>query len=377
MSFASFIETVSEAPENKIDDHYPDTLVFNPKYEINVDLLKNPTEKMRGILLNWCKKVLLEILEILENNEILEATLLTVKVLIDYIVFTLLKGRVNRHQLQLIGCSSMLLAMIRLHRANTEQLSKHLADFADNAYTSGQIYKVARHILDRHKEFVTGLKNVYDNYIKFGNVKMTYANPMNSKQYTTPSRPKWESDRDEINNLFLQVIKNATFIRLFRLRSFGIDKNRVSDYELVSHPSINDFFEIVIECANEIMEKVVFDSFDRYLTKNSKKRAIFALACLLIAFKQQGAFDWIYDEPGIARFFGSIVNCYVRELTDLEVPILIFTNWKGCPNVEEWVEKKQYVKTLLQLDDKKLFEFGKKKKKSISSKKSAKKKKEK
>lgn len=357
-----------------IDQHRLEKYVFDPTKKIDIEQL-NVTERMRGILLNWCRNILGIYFK--KDKMILDSSFLSVKILFDYITFTLLKGQLNRAYIQLIGCACLFIAIKTTYHiigmgkeAESQsfqlELLKKLAYFTDDSYTSRQIFDLVECIIRENRDFLSEVKDTQINYINLERVKIKFSDSDDSDEYKSPTDPKWETFLREINHKFMTVVKDASFIRLLRLRSFGI-MSRMSDSELISHPNLNEMFEVMIECANEIIEQVVFNTFNHRLTKNSSDRLVFAFTCLLIAIKQQGAFDWVYDQSGLTKHFASLLSYNVKKINSLEIMLLTLTDWKGCPNIETRMELKYHKDALLQLD-KKIFEFGKRKMKSMRNK---------
>ena len=179
---------------------------------------------------------------------------------------------------------------------------------------------------------------------------------------------------------FMKAIRHPNFLSALRLPSFDInsrnDLKRMTHDELIEKINKDDIFSIMIECANEIMEQIVFNSFNHHLTKDPIKKE-FAFACLLVAIQQQAAFDWMYEkDPRIPKHIASLIDTTPERLFKIEEFIIRLTGWKGCPNIETLVESKHHRESLLRIDDQ-IFQFGGKKMSAKKTKKTKKTKKKK
>lgn len=370
----SIYEIVGLLGDGTIDQHYQNGGIFDPTQKIDTEQLTG-TEKMRAILLNWCRDVLSVYFK--DNKLVIDSAFLSVKLLFDYITFTLLNGRLNRSYIQLIGCVCLFFAIKLSYyfigkKKEVEsdsfqlQLLKKFSHYTDNSYTFYQIFELINCMMENNdfKSFLFDVNETQLNYIKLEQVKINYSSSDdldNSEEYKSPMDKKWETFVREINHAFITVMRKPTFIRLLRLKSLGM-LGRMSDNDLISHPILNEMFEVMIECANEIMEQVVFNVFNHRFTKNLKRRMIFAFTCLLIAIQQQGSFDWVYDTSEISNYFALLLSYDAKKINNLEINLLTLTNWKGCLNIENRIELKNHKDALLQMD--KIFEFGKTKNKN-------------
>ena len=408
--FLKMVGLDKKNPESLINKHKPDqNLIFDPQNPVDIDHLKG-TEKMRGILLNWCRSVLDNIFS---KKVIIDSSFLIVKILFDYITFSLLNGYLNRQYIQLIGCVCLFISIKETYyilgmKAQIENLDfevkliKRLSYLTEDSYSPEEILQATNYVIgeitridniksevkydeddeededEQEESFLVSLQKTLKKYISTRNIQDVYTR--NPEIYDNRNDKKWLSFIEEMDDEFMKAIRHPNFLSALRLPSFDInsrnDLKRMTHDELIEKINKDDIFSIMIECANEIMEQIVFNSFNHHLTKDPIKKE-FAFACLLVAIQQQAAFDWMYEkDPRIPKHIASLIDTTPERLFKIEEFIIRLTGWKGCPNIETLVESKHHRESLLRIDDQ-IFQFGGKKMSAKKTKKTKKTKKKK
>jgi hypothetical protein len=313
--------------DDKIDKHGRDTVRFDPQQRNNINIVVG-TEKMRAILLNWCRDVFAIFLQRVTIR--IEMAMVILKKLLDCVIYDILDGQTNRKYLQLIGtaCIFETIVIIDLYHfglspqsveRKQHRLSGQLVDYTDNAYQSFQVTELIYALMANPR--------FYKESRAMGEYVFTYQDANDIK---------WEAALEVVRIMMYDAINRYEFVSILRVDSMGVQRDGKTD--LLQHPEIRQFINVVIECACEIVENMVFQLFHKRL----REHKLIALTCLMIAVKQQGAYDALYSSTSLPRYFESVSGINYQTFIEMESVVLKATGWEGCPDLAKRLDFKQY-----------------------------------